>query len=131
MIGVPLTDLRPLQASPDRDDFVAELARQQQWVAEGSDLRGLDGLLERATDIVWLDVPLRVALWRTVGRRGLDGGTAREVVRFHLRRQAMDPDGSATRAAIRRELARRRSKVVRCANRRQIERFLDTVPKVV
>jgi adenylate kinase family enzyme len=158
MIGVPLTELdqigyeggsgpkRPLAAKMAE---VAELAARQQWVVEGMYLGWTEALLDRATDIVWLDVPWRVAAWRIVvrharaGRRGPNQhhgsgnlwNLLKSARRYYRARAVvhaeLDDDDQVTHAETKRALAGRKSKVIRCSSNKKIERFLDTVPKVV
>lgn len=158
MIGVPLIELDqigyeggagPKRPLDDKVTEIAEIAARQQWVAEGIYLGWTDVLIERATDIVWLDVPWRVARWRIIrrhwsaGRSGANPhggwrnlrGFLRNARRYYVGRavpdRLPDDDDKVTRNETKRVLAAYRSKVIRCRNNRQIERFLNTVPKVV
>ena len=145
-----------MKVEPDRNGHLPtswgrsrSLAGRQQWVAEGIYLGWTEALLDRATDIVWLDVPWRVAAWRIVRRhaqasrrgtnqhRGLGNlwnflRSARQYYKGRaVVRAELDDDGQVTRAETKRALAGRQSKVIRCSSNKKIERFLDTVPKVV
>jgi uridine kinase len=70
--GFPKTE-RSLE---DRLSDISSIAAQPVWVTEGIFLIWTDELLHRATYIVWLDMPLRLALKRIIIRRlrwGLTG----------------------------------------------------------
>src|SRR3954451_7372416 len=113
MIGVPLTSLPNLATDQDRDAAVARLAGQQQWVIKGDTVAWIHGLLDRATDIVWLDIPLRVRMWRAVRHRLLDPAVSTDAVwRFQFGRESGQADGLTTRADIQGALAGRKSKVI-------------------
>ncbi len=58
-----------------------ELSRGEGWVAEGTYLAWTSPLMEKADVIVWMDVPMRVALWRVFWRH----------VRAELRRNNQFP----------------------------------------
>ena len=116
----------------ERSASVHDILGCHQFVTEGIYLWWIDDLLECADVIVWLDVPFRVAAWRTVSRHvraSLAGanqlpGIGRLLAFLRSsRRYYMEPlsglpagaddDGSVTRAQTARELARYTAKVVR------------------
>lgn len=76
-LGVPFVELDALHWGPgwsepaieDFRDRVQAALSCEGWVADGS-YQGKLGLLvwSRADTLVWLDLPLRVALWRTLVR---------------------------------------------------------------
>ncbi len=51
-----------------RLEIARELASQDGWIVEGIYLGWTTPLMERADVIVWMDVPMRVALWRVFWR---------------------------------------------------------------
>lgn len=51
-----------------RVKIAAELSEGDGWVAEGTYLGWTTAFMERAHVIVWMDVPMRVALWRVFWR---------------------------------------------------------------
>jgi ATPase family associated with various cellular activities (AAA) len=63
--GFPKTE-RSLQ---ERLSDISSIAAQPVWVTEGIFLIWTDELLQRANYIVWLDMPLRLALQRIIIRR--------------------------------------------------------------
>lgn len=70
--------LRPYET---RLETAAGLADRDGWVVEGIYLKWTAPLMERAHVIVWMDVPMRVALWRVFWRH----------VRAELRRDNQFP----------------------------------------
>ena len=62
----------PEWQEPDEADFRARieepLAGDRGWVADGNYSRIRDLVFGRADTVVWLDLPLRTCLWRTVTR---------------------------------------------------------------
>lgn len=63
--GYPETE-RPLEI---RHRDISLIATQPAWITEGVFLTWIDELLRSADYIVWLDVPLRHVLMRTLSRR--------------------------------------------------------------
>jgi adenylate kinase family enzyme len=76
-LGVPHVELDALfwlpdWQEPDEADFrarvAAALASDGPWIADGNYSRIRDLVFGRADTVVWLDLPLRTCLWRTVRR---------------------------------------------------------------
>lgn len=77
VLGVPFVELDALfwrtgWTHATTEEFVAavqDVVRRDGWVIDGNYTGRLKDLLwQEAETIVWLDIPLRVALWRTVTR---------------------------------------------------------------
>ena len=69
----------PKRSLAERLSDISAIQTQQAWITDGIYLFWVDGLLQSADAIVWLDVPWRVAAWRIVVRhvRASLGGTNR------------------------------------------------------
>ena len=128
-----------------RHTVVAHIAERPTWVVEGIYLGWCDILAERATQIVWLDVPWRVAAYRIVRRHVLLSLTgtnphpglgrlarfAWATRRYYLARPqaGLTPvdetdDGAITRAATQLWLKRYRNMVIRCRTTTDIDKIL-------
>jgi adenylate kinase family enzyme/sugar lactone lactonase YvrE len=119
---------------------VEKLAAGGDWIAEGIFLGWTESLFQRATAIVWLDIPWRVAAWRIVtrhARKSLRGtnrhGGLRNLSAFlkSARRYytgplstpaALDDDGAITRAFTERTLACYEDTLIRCRSNADVER---------
>lgn len=137
-------------AGPKRDRAqrradVEEIAESAHWITEGICLWWCDPLATRAEQIVWLDVPSHIAIYRIIRRHivlSLAGNNphagVEKLVRFvwacghyyHARTQILpsslqvDDDGAITRAATQLWLGPHATKVTRCETTREIERLL-------
>jgi hypothetical protein len=128
-LGAPVHHLDHLAFSDERwtprplAERVREVERivaQPAWVAEGGHLGWTEPLLRSADTIVWLDVPMRVALLRTHARHPGRSASWRLAqlwwhVRWYLRpyRPGMDVDRRPGRAALQAHLRPHAGKVVR------------------
>jgi hypothetical protein len=128
-LGVPVHHLDHIAFSDERwtPRPLAERLREVKrivaepgWVAEGGHLEWTEPLLSAADVIVWLDVPMRVALLRTHARHSGRNASWRLArlwwnVRWHLRpyRPTRDLDRWPSRAAVRAHLRPHADKVVR------------------
>jgi hypothetical protein len=124
---------------------IARIAASEEWIAEGIFLGWTGALFERATAIVWLDIPWRVAAWRIVSRhaktslagtnkhRGLGnlryflGSARRYYTGEPVTPSALDDDGAVTRAATERFLAGFGAKVAHCRRTGDVDRFVDAL----
>ena len=134
---------RPL-SSRIRD--VNSIAARSAWVAEGVYLGWTDQLLASADLIVWLDVPMRVALFRKIPhhlKRSLTAGYPHAGMRnqlehtYFLWRYYMNSSGKAegpphddrlvTRAATGRALDLFARKVVRCQTTDEVDNLCHRI----
>ena len=147
-LAVPFFELDSLfhgpgwTSMPDFADRVAEAVAQPGWVIDGNYFaRGADLTVERADLVVWLDLPLRVCLWRLAlrtGRRRLRreelwngnrenlasalfarGGLFRYAITTHRRRRRDLPERLAGRNHV------------RLRSRRAVDAFLAGFPALV
>jgi len=90
----------PKRSLAERLSDISAIQSQPAWITDGIYLFWVDGLLQSADAIVWLDVPWRVAAWRIVVRhvRASLAGTNRhpgfgKLLRFlnGARRYYVDP----------------------------------------
>ena len=133
----------PKRSLAERLSDISAIQSQPAWITDGIYLFWVDGLLQSADAIVWLDVPWRVAAWRIVVRhvRASLEGTNRhpglgKLVRFlnaahryyvdpSLRLpEAADDEGVISRAHAARELAAYDGKVVRCSCSGELTEFV-------
>jgi hypothetical protein len=142
-LGVPVHHLDHIAFSDERwtprppADRLREVERivvQPDWVAEGGHLGWTEPLLRAADTIVWLDVPMLVALRRTharhPGRNPLWRlGQLWWHVRWHLRpyRPGMDLERRPGRAAVRAHLRPHAEKVVRLRRSPSADGLLATL----
>ena len=87
-LGLPFIELDAIHwqlgnwATPERDVFrtwVEEATRGGAWVVDGNYSASRDIVWGRADTVVWLDLPPRVMLWRTL-RRTVSRSLRREVL---------------------------------------------------
>ena len=130
---------RPLE---DRLRDVSEIESKPAWVIEGIFLWWINGLLELADLIVWLDLHWLVAGRRIVKReirRKLSGDRSHGLLGLadfvwsgrsdYNNREApiprsLDDDSAITRAGTLKEVSRYREKTVRCARQRDVDALL-------
>lgn len=83
LLGVPHVELDGLYWEPDWTEAPDDVLRQrvsnaivgEGWVVDGNYAKARDLVWDRAEAVVWLDLPLRIILWRYLRR------TARRVTR--------------------------------------------------
>lgn len=133
----------PKRSLAERLSDISAIQSQPAWITEGIYLFWVDGLLQSADAIVWLDVPWRVAAWRIVVRhvRASLEGTNRhpglgKLLRFlnaahryyvdpSLRLpEAADDEEVISRAHAARQLAAYDGKVVRCSSSGEVTEFV-------
>jgi adenylate kinase family enzyme len=132
--GLPLWEL-------DRQGQLEEIAKQPKWVMEGIFLYHVELAFERATAIIWLDLPQAIATRRIVTRHiGLSLRRRnrypglRALIQFvadqraYYTRGARVPESATdwtalSRAATERALEPFRDKVVRLATPSEVRRF--------
>ena len=116
------------KSEAERQQEMASIDTRGSWIAEGIYSESASYLIERADLVVWIEVPLLVAVWRVITRhvkRSLSGNNQysglrrlirfiwRAVVRYHLGdREAGAPLGTERRRFTRRYLERFQAKVV-------------------
>ena len=130
--GYPGTE-RPLEI---RLRDIRRIAAQPEWITEGVFLTWTEELLRSADYIVWLDVPMRLALKHTLSRRLRKdfGGTPPPTsilkqFRFlaYLGRYYYSKNGAETRWFTANCLEVYQNKLVRCRNLPAIEGFLKSM----
>jgi len=123
----------------DRRVSLEAILAKPAWVTAGKYVSWIDGLLESADAIVWLDVSWRIAAWRIVVRhvRASLAGTnrhpgwllllrfLRSTRRYYLDAAAVEEAEGVTRARTVRQLERYADKVVRCLSTRDVRLFLE------
>lgn len=125
---------RPLEA---RLNDIHLIAIQPDWISEGSFLGWTEELLQTADQIVWLDLPWRIACWRILTRhiKASLAGTNRhpgllKLYRFlgDSRKYYTNTHSSATytRLSTRKALAPYMRKVVHCQRPADVKAFLRT-----
>ena len=144
-LGVPFTELDALhhgpgwtEASPEelRARVEAAMASPEGWVIDGNyDTKIGDLVWEAADTIVWLDLPLRVSLWRLWGRTSRRIRTGEELWNGNREswRGALWGRESLFAWTVRSHLRRRRAwpaqlarfGVVRLRTPREVRAFLD------
>jgi len=120
--------LRPLAA---RLRAVEGIAEQPAWIAEGGHVGWTEQLMRAADAIVWLDVPMPVALRRTHARHPDQSawwrlGRLWWHFRWHMRpyRPGMDLDRQPGRAAVQAHLLPFAEKVVRLRRTPSVDELL-------
>lgn len=107
---------------------VQEIAQQDDWVAEGWFSPWTDALAQRAEQIVWLDLPWRVARWRIISRhmRASLAGTnkhrgLRKLYQFLVYAKHYYTHEEGTRAQLAKELQPFMPRVVQCRRPAEVE----------
>ncbi|GAC1368562.1 MAG: hypothetical protein NVS2B12_37150 [Ktedonobacteraceae bacterium] len=116
---------------------VHEIAIQKDWVAEGWFRPWIDELQRAGDQIVWLDLPWRIARWRIITRhiRASLAGTNKHRGLLKLYRflgyartfYTSKQPGQVTRLEIARELQPYTSKVVHCQRPADVDAFLAQI----
>ena len=123
-----------------RLQHINSIAAKPAWITEGVYLRWTNQLFQSADLIIWLDVPLRVALFRKIPhhlRRSLSGEYPHAGMRNQIdhtlfvwryytgladvRPATPDNDRAVTRAATAQALAPFTAKVVRCQTMHEVD----------
>lgn len=146
-IGAPIFDLDECfwnSGPKSPDELHAEMARiagNRSWVAEGIYTESAGDLIKKADVVLWIEVPLPIAIWRIVlrhvkrslARNNQHPGTGRllrfirTTVKYHLGdRGAGAPLGTERRRYTRRFLAQFRGKVVGLGSR-DVARWIRAV----
>lgn len=104
---------------------MADILAHESWIAEGAYANWADDLIQQADVVLWVEVPLPIAVWRICVRHvgaSLSGNNPhpgvwrlltflRRTVQYHLREQ-MAGSATGTRRSTGRYLARFQPKVV-------------------
>jgi adenylate kinase family enzyme len=151
ILGVPHTEIDALFHGPDwvpRESFLRDvetLTSKDAWVTEWQYTQVRPLLARRADTLVWLDLPVRVALWRLITRTLRRSRSGVELwngnVEPPLRRIFVDRDhiirwGVRTRRKLKPVVPRLESeypglRVVRLRSQRDVEVWLATLADAV
>jgi hypothetical protein len=122
---------------------VRQIAAQPAWVSEGIFLGWTADLFASASQIIWLDLPWRIAAWRILRRHvlaELRGSNPHsgwlKLYRFlqfsrgyyHPSAQAAADAGAENRITTQVYLASFQEKVLRCTNPGQVRAFFHSLP---
>jgi len=121
---------------------IQRIAAQSAWIAEGAYLWWTEALPDAATQIIWLDLPWRIAAWRIVTRHvraSLRGSNPHRGLRNLLRflrntwryshgpaipPTSADDDGAMTRAATAAILMPYRDRLIHCRRPPDVAAFI-------
>lgn len=114
------------KSAEERQAEMANIMAHESWIAEGAYTDWADDLIQQADVVLWVEVPLLIAVWRIVTRHtrvSLSGNNSHpgvwrllkfiwRTVQYHLSEQMAGASATGTRRSTGRYLVRHHDKVV-------------------